>query len=1602
MKCMTGLMKFGALTMIAIIPLLFIALNVIPVLAAHTSTAELEPEWSVPGVTNDYTVTITNDGPDTVDEVRIYKNELYGGFEDSSACEEKTGWELNFIGSRKACHYIAISPAYYIEANQSEDFEFHATAPSEDPEECLLQWKFETRDVNEVWKTIYDTTSIDSEAPVTTKTYGTPFYTDGTYDWIGVGTPITLTAVDMSEDCGIGVDKTYYRYCLDSGCYEDQPCECIDTPWIEYDGDPFSIPDDSEHCIEFYSYDLLENTEDVNSQCVYVDDTIPVVTKDVGGPNIHVGEGFDYWVTQNTPIYFGCYDQEPHPSDDVTIHWSYTVDGQGPITGNHHGDQYTFYFQEDSVHILDLWCVDAVGKESDHDIETFKVDTEPPAITKTMIGTDHLGDCPPTEPDDECYVRDNGENGVNITVIDPDPTGYGCAVDDVYCEWELWWEATPMECELGNGYDYDDGWCLIGDDEFSTDDEVIFTHDSQHMLIIDCEDDLGNYVEDVEYFKVDSTPPVTEKTYGEPQKVDPLCAEIFCAYNPECMHDICTWWITSGTEVTLTAEDEKVGNVYGNTIYWRNLYFPDNPEICYRPSPTLLGSPTTTQIELDECHPEYYMQYVNETPAWNVYDGPFTKPEESCHVIEYYSVDALGNEEPLNWQCVFVDNTAPVGIKTIGDPQMECDGGEIDMPVVVDAFTAAALPERTGDVYVAPETPVTISNGDPCSGVSQGATQCAYVDAASAPPFVKDTMAAQGAVPNESCGGILILSSGLPLDSDTYLSTSMGNPGCGTNPDGYPTYDCVILPGYTPSADSIVLAISSEWAEYLYSSFTDWMEIGGMVDVSINDWVGDPSLVELGAYGPQASGTVTLAVLAASQSADLRVADSGDHVLDTAMIVVPVSCFAEEPEPILCGNGIVEPGEECDDGNNDNGDGCSAICLLEGEPEPEPPECTWVRDHVTEITLDCVDQEPHPVEQETVCYKVSFDDPDTPWLTEDYCEEFGGDYEDGWCCAYVGDEPYTFTFQEDSVHDLEFYCMDHLGNTEAETDFEYFKVDSIAPVTTKTYVGPFYEEDGLEWIDTATVVQLEAEDGGPVCAVGVDTIEYRVSGAIADSFCENCENWMKLLRPDMGPWNTYIEPFGIAEESCHVIEYRSIDLLGNTEEIKWQCAFVDKTPPVIEKWYVGPYFEEEGVEWITSDTIVAMDAYDPDPHPSGMKELKYRITLLQDDQACIDEIECQLGAEGSGDWTMHDDDAEVHIGEESCHLIEIMATDNVDKSSLHKQCVFVDNTEPYPNKTVGEPKTPWDGLDANFYDLDQFCQEPGKCWKTTLLTPLYLECIDPEPHPVDHEIVCIKVELDAQDKTEDYCDWYGGEMEDDGYCCLEHEIEEFYFNEVSEHNLAYYCVDALGNSNRDNVDDEKFKVEETAFEIQLNMKWNLISVPVRLLDDSMNEVFKDVADTVDTVWTYDGVADQWYVYTPDGDDSNDNLHTMLPGWGYWVLSLDDDLLVIGGSLMSPAMLPPSKGIAAGWNLIGYYGADGEKGYYGPVGNGAEANCALNSLGISMWDKGFTSLWTYWEPDNPDLWKPLDKDSNMDPGAGYWLLAQEDGLYAPSTTCNFDL
>ncbi len=47
------------------------------------------------------------------------------------------------------------------------------------------------------------------------------------------------------------------------------------------------------------------------------------------------------------------------------------------------------------------------------------------------------------------------------------------------------------------------------------------------------------------------------------------------------------------------------------------------------------------------------------------------------------------------------------------------------------------------------------------------------------------------------------------------------------------------------------------------------------------------------------------------------------------------------PPPAVCGDHHVDAGEQCDDGNSVNGDGCSATCMLEGCPSASAPSHQW-------------------------------------------------------------------------------------------------------------------------------------------------------------------------------------------------------------------------------------------------------------------------------------------------------------------------------------------------------------------------------------------------------------------------------------------------------------------------------------------------------------------------------------------------------------------------------------------------------------------------------------------------------------------------------------
>jgi len=89
---------------------------------------------------------------------------------------------------------------------------------------------------------------------------------------------------------------------------------------------------------------------------------------------------------------------------------------------------------------------------------------------------------------------------------------------------------------------------------------------------------------------------------------------------------------------------------------------------------------------------------------------------------------------------------------------------------------------------------------------------------------------------------------------------------------------------------------------------------------------------------PSSLGTTAKCKILASPSTGIDVPDCGNGVVepgeqcDDGNTASGDGCSATcqiENIPTSCGNGVVDSGEQCDDGNNISGDGCSAACVAE-------------------------------------------------------------------------------------------------------------------------------------------------------------------------------------------------------------------------------------------------------------------------------------------------------------------------------------------------------------------------------------------------------------------------------------------------------------------------------------------------------------------------------------------------------------------------------------------------------------------------------------------------------------------------------------------------
>jgi hypothetical protein len=482
----------------------------------------------------------------------------------------------------------------------------------------------------------------------------------------------------------------------------------------------------------------------------------------------------------------------------------------------------------------------------------------------------------------------------------------------------------------------------------------------------------------------------------------------------------------------------------------------------------------------------------------------------------------------------------------------------------------------------------------------------------------------------------------------------------------------------------------------------------------------------------------------------------------------------------------------------------------------------------------------------------------------------------------------------------------------------------------------------------------------------------------------------------------YICYNGIWEESLTEICNNGID--DDCDEDA-DCAdpdCSDLTAPNTTKTYGLPIFPAEGypkyINYLTPITLNAIDPQGIEECISGLSQTYYRVTLLQDNNYCLNQETCQT-ISGTGEFLTYT--APFGNLEDSCHLIEYYSIDNKgNQEATKKQCVFVDNQAPAPIKIVGEVKTKWTpNANQEDFEISYFYPEETancwiggeneiECWKVTLDTPIDMTCDEnSQPHPVGFKELCFNVGWDGDDVTQSYCGEVGV-LNSEGYCCTDKDIIGFNFKEESEHNLNYYCEDKLGNRQ---YDEEKFKVFGVMEDISLDKKWNLISVPFDPINKNPEAVFSEVKENISSVWSYNAELNKWFVYRPGEESETNSLEEIESGLGYWIMAEDDDLTFnIGGSLLTPGPSSmPSQKVVKGWNLIGYYGTEPEyKSVY----------CALFSLVDTQ--QGFprgSSLWGY--DSGTQGFSPLSLfTGEMYTEKGYWLEMDVEDYYVPSTLC----
>jgi hypothetical protein len=847
----------------------------------------------------------------------------------------------------------------------------------------------------------------------------------------------------------------------------------------------------------------------------------------------HGGVDECWYLTSETPIHITCQDPDPQQTGEFAggevikyrQRWKYDYrDSWGPWEEWQivEGQEAFIYKTEDSIHELEWYCMDACGNGEElenHYFEIDIVDNQAPISVKEH-GT-------PIIPDGG-FDWVNQETEISLDCQDPEPHPvdqetlcYKVSLDDGELDY-----ITERYCEYYDGeYMNEEDYCClyVGDDEVENEFEFHFLEETYHNLEYYCVDHLGNderdynlIYEDPEYltedgawiqwYKVDGTPPETTKT------IDPE------PYTKEIKGNLVEW-IDTANEITLRASDEFGPHDSGVDKIWYMNVIDLSEDACWFeevcqpvtgiPSPYAHGSECIDEAQ-DWCEihwetewnsweacVEYHAHNMCDVdPLWKLYDGtPIQKEGESCHLLNYFAVDNLGNTEEMNVNCFFVDKEPPVTEKAYEGPSF---------PIPYSYYTEIEVDDSGEYLEVTVEDdgtwvtwnfdfPVETFTGDgnlnlgliiATDGEGQGPAFQIHNNDGTDSSFGWGTwlMSPWGPTISDGWNGWHSGDTNTPVTSLSWVQAT-GNRNV---PHGDGILQVKILKSelgesfhwaasptvgsgfYAPMYDvSMQIPTAFGWStplvdmgvpNYIYAELTDSYPKWITTDTEVHLSAFDPEPHPSGVYETYWRNTIVDDVFCWDQELCQEAVVDGPwneyegpftkerescHLIEYYSIdnvgkeeVKKKQCVFVDDTPPVGDKEVGEPKYPCEEGVDKCG------------PQGEWP--AWYVNSSTPIELSCVDQPPHPVDHEELCFAISFDEGQgTSYLTREYCNEFGGDLyleqEQAYCCVPTGEEDtYEFHFLEESLHNIEWWCEDALGN-EGEMSIEWDNVDNSPP-----------------------------------------------------------------------------------------------------------------------------------------------------------------------------------------------------------------------------------------------------------------------------------------------------------------------------------------------------------------------------------------------------------------------------------------------------------------------------------------------------------------------------------------------------------------------------